>query len=286
MEPQAGPASKTLKQKSPLPRIINLKVSSSEQSDLDELHPAVMTSADRRRSLKTQPIKGRLGEVFNHPDIASSRIEDLFADVVVSASTDCINKSINFSHNLSPALTGFTLAEVKQAWSSSKLFANRPMPRRSSSCYSPVLEIENLEADEVSAISLNTVEEESPKADTVEENPDISGNKGFQPNVGDLVGQPKKKSWLHFSPLVRLARMKKQLSIPIKDVAISGEPKVKEEAMNQKAVADKKVVKGARPTIDQNLLIRNNNERERVEDAKKSIAGWSHNFIQQARRRK
>ena len=77
--------------------------------------------------------------------------------------------------------------------------------------------------------------------------------------MADSVGQPKKKSWLHFPPLVRLARMKKQLSIPIKgtaykeyaavnksmiDVEITGEHKVKEEAKNQKAVADKKVVKG------------------------------------------
>ena len=29
------------------------------------------------RSLKTQPVKGRLGEVFKHPDIASSHIEDV-----------------------------------------------------------------------------------------------------------------------------------------------------------------------------------------------------------------
>ena len=126
------------------------------------------------RSLKTQPIKGRLGEVFNHPDIASSHIEDvstavyfmevtvrlfmfhanysndknsrkmyfqLFADVLVSNSNDFINRTRTFSRSHTTTLEGFTLAEVKQAWASSKLFANRPMPRRSSSCYSPVMEV-------------------------------------------------------------------------------------------------------------------------------------------------
>ena len=42
-------------------------------------HQRLNTSKDLSipRSLKTQPIKGRLGEVFNHPDISSSRIDEV-----------------------------------------------------------------------------------------------------------------------------------------------------------------------------------------------------------------
>ena len=61
-----------------------------EEKETDTFKPQLglkqFLSSVPYRSLKTQPIKGRLGDVFKHPDIASSHIDDVSTAVTLYVS--------------------------------------------------------------------------------------------------------------------------------------------------------------------------------------------------------
>ena len=58
----------------------------------------------------------------------------MFAEMLMSSSTESLARCRTFSHSYtySSTVTQFTLVDMKQAWASSKLFADRPLVKTSS----------------------------------------------------------------------------------------------------------------------------------------------------------
>ena len=99
-------------------RVLSLKM--YPERDLIDLHPAVSTTCTRSRSLRNQPVKGRKGEIFKHPDILNLPVEELCTELLALNANQ--NRCRTFSQcHVVNNYTGLSLEEVKHAWENVKV---------------------------------------------------------------------------------------------------------------------------------------------------------------------